>query len=169
MVALTDSLNQDNSELAARVVLQARTTHQQIATAESCTGGLVSAALTSVSGSSTAMRGGIVSYAVEVKHDVLGVDSQVLSTVGAVSSECAQQMAQGVSQILKADVTVSVTGIAGPSGAEPGKPVGTVWFGVCTPNTVTSFVKHFDGDRAAVRQQAVYVALQALLDGLADC
>ena len=160
---------QDTYELAAKVVQHACAHNQRLATAESCTGGLVSAALTSVSGSSAVVRGGIVSYAIEVKHEVLGVDAQTLSDVGAVSSECAQQMAQGAARVLKADFAVSVTGIAGPTGAEPNKPVGTVWFGLCTPSVVTSFVKYFDGNRDDVRQQAVLTALQALLDELVRC
>ncbi|WP_051353797.1 CinA family protein [Atopobium fossor] len=167
--ASSDLFEREIRELATQVVQCATEAHVQLAVAESCTGGLVSAALTSVSGSSAVVRGGVTSYAIEVKHDVLGVDNQIFSTVGAVSSECAQQMAQGVSQVLKADIAVSVTGIAGPTGAEPGKPIGTVWFGLCTPLTCKSFVKYFDGNRDAVRMQATRTALQSLLDEIAAC
>lgn len=141
-----------------------------LGTAESCTGGLVSGCLTAVPGSSAVVRGGVTSYAVPVKHAVLGVSSAVLDApgVGAVSSECAAQMAEGAARVLGADVAVSVTGIAGPGGAEPNKPVGTVWFGLCTP-AGTRTVRHcFDGDRAAVRHAAVRCAVDLLYEGVVE-
>lgn len=140
------------------------------ACAESCTGGLVSGAITAISGSSSVLRGGVVSYAIEVKHDVLGVDAAILDdpSLGAVSAPCAEQMAAGARRLLKADVAVSVTGIAGPTGAEPAKPVGTVWFGLCVGGTTRSELCHFDGSRGAVRQQAVVHALGLLREGTAE-
>lgn len=134
-------------------------------TAESCTGGLVSGAITAVPGSSEVLRGGVVSYAIPVKHEVLGVSDGVLNApgVGAVSSECASQMCEGARHVLKCDVAVSITGIAGPGGAEPGKPVGTVWFGVTNGSDTYTEVHHFSGNRKTVRQKAVWVALGLLI------
>ena len=135
--------------------------------AESCTGGLVSGAITAVPGSSTPMRGGVVSYAASVKHDVLGVSSTVIDApgVGVVSSECACQMAEGTRRVLDCDVAVSITGIAGPGGAEPGKPVGTVWFGLATPSGSRTERHLFSGNRDEVRTQAVVTALTLLHEG----
>lgn len=102
------------------------------ATAESCTGGGVGSAITAVSGSSAVFAGGIISYANEVKRDVLGVKAETLATVGAVSGETAAQMAEGARRLLKTDLAVSLTGVAGPDGGSDEKPVGTVWFGLAT-------------------------------------
>ena len=116
------------------------------------------------------MRGGVVSYAIPVKHEVLGVSQQVLDEpgVGAVSSECARQMAEGARRVLGCDVAVSLTGIAGPGGEEPGKPVGTVWMGLSTTAGVRSELHRFDGDRAQVRSAAVARALELLCEGLVE-
>lgn len=153
---------------AAAVVSAAVGAGLSVGTAESCTGGLVSAALTSVAGSSAVVRGAVVSYAIEVKRRVLGVSSEVLDepSLGAVSSECAQMMAEGARRVLGADVCVSVTGIAGPGGAEPGKPVGTVWFGVSAHGANASRLCRFEGSREEVRAKAVRVALSLLCEAL---
>ena len=135
------------------------------ATAESCTGGGVGAAITAVPGSSAVFLGGVVSYANEVKRDVLGVSPETLATVGAVSSETAAQMADGARRLLKADLAVSVTGIAGPDGGSAAKPVGLVWFGLATPHSVRTEKAVFAGDRASVRAQAVTHALGMLTVG----
>ena len=132
------------------------------ATAESCTGGGVGAAITAVPGSSAVFLGGVISYANAVKKGVLGVSPETLATVGAVSSETAAQMADGVRRLLKADLAVSVTGIAGPDGGSAEKPVGLVWFGLATPGGVRTEKAVFAGDRAAVRAQAVTHALGML-------
>ena len=141
-----------------------------VGTAESCTGGLVCAALTAISGSSAVVRGGIVSYDPEVKHDVLGVESDVIQDParGVVSSDCARQMCQGAARVLKCDVAVSVTGIAGPTGAAPGKPIGTVWFGLSYGGRTKTELCHFEGDREAVRNQAVSWALSLLREGILE-
>ena len=153
---------------ASRLVAQATAAGKTVGTAESCTGGLVAGAITSVPGSSSAIRGGVVSYAIPVKHEVLGVSQEVLDApgVGAVSSECAAQMCRGVRRVLGCDVAVSVTGIAGPGGAEPGKPVGTVWFGVTDGQRVRTELHLFTGDRATVRRKAVACAIALLGDML---
>ena len=132
------------------------------ATAESCTGGGVGAAITGVPGSSEVYLGGVVSYANSVKHGVLGVPQTVLDTVGAVSSESAAAMAAGVRGLVGADVAVSVTGIAGPGGGTAEKPVGLVWFGLATRDGVRAEKAIFRGDRERVRAQAVTHALGLL-------
>lgn len=134
-----------------------------IGTAESCTGGLIAAAITNVPGSSAVFNGAIVSYANEVKRDRLGVDELTLDRVGAVSEEVACQMAEGARSALSVDVSVSVTGIAGPGGAVAGKPVGTVWIGVSSESGTRARLHHFDGDRDAVRRQTVSAALSLML------
>ena len=132
------------------------------ATAESCTGGLVGGAITSVSGSSEVFMGGIISYANEVKMNVLGVPREVLDTVGAVSSECAAAMAEGARRLTGADVAVSTTGIAGPGGGSEEKPVGLVWFGLATAGGTRTEKAIFRGDREGVRANAVTHALGML-------
>lgn len=134
-----------------------------LVTAESCTGGGIGAALTAVSGSSAVYKGGIISYCNEVKHRVLGVEQQLLDTLGAVSGPVAEQMAAGARRVLDADIAVSVTGLAGPGGDEYGNPVGTVFIGYCDENQNLSREYHFPGDREQVRSQAVEAALELIL------
>ena len=131
-------------------------------TAESCTGGGVGSAITAVPGSSAVFLGGVISYANEVKRDVLGVKAETLATVGAVSAETAARMAEGAKRLLKADLAVSLTGIAGPDGGSDEKPVGLVWFGLATPDGVRTEKAIFRGDREAVRRSAVVHALGML-------
>ena len=156
--------------IAREVVEQASLRNVTCGCAESCTGGLVAGAITAVPGSSVPFRGGIVSYAIAVKHDVLGVDASVLDNpeLGAVSAECAEQMCCGARRVLGCDIAVSVTGIAGPGGEEPGKPVGTVWFGLATPDGVVSERHLFPGSRDEVRRQAVIQALRLLREGILE-
>lgn len=134
-----------------------------LVTAESCTGGGIGAALTAVSGSSAVYMGGIISYCNEVKHRVLGVEQQLLDTLGAVSGPVAEQMAAGARRVLDADIAVSVTGLAGPGGDEYDNPVGTVFIGYCDENQNLSREYHFPGDREQVRSQAVEAALELIL------
>lgn len=134
------------------------------ATAESCTGGGVGYAITCVSGSSAVFWGGVISYDNLVKRDVLGVPEEVLATKGAVSSECAAAMAEGARRLIKTDLAVSLTGIAGPDGGSAEKPVGLVWFGVASPSGTSTEKKIFRGDREAVRTAAIEHALHLLLD-----
>ena len=129
------------------------------ATAESCTGGGVGSAITAVPGSSAVFAGGVISYSNEVKRNILGVSADILQTVGAVSSETAAQMAEGVRKLLKTDLAVSLTGIAGPDGGSDEKPVGLVWFGLATKDGVRTEKCIFRGDRAQVRAQAITHAL----------
>ena len=133
------------------------------ATAESCTGGGVGYAITGVAGASAVFWGGIISYDNSVKHGVLGVSEEVLATKGAVSAECAAAMAEGARRLLKTDLAVSITGIAGPGGGSAEKPVGLVWFGLASKDGTITAKKTFSGDREAVRMSAIDYALGLLL------
>ena len=139
-----------------------------LVTAESCTGGGIGAALTAVSGSSAVYKGGIISYTNWVKENMLGVDAKVLQNEGAVSAPVAEAMAEGVRNRLQADVAVSVTGLAGPSGDDFGNPVGTVFIGYCDGKCCLSRRFLFSGDRESVRQQAVEEALKLVLQKAVD-
>ena len=134
-----------------------------LATAESCTGGGIGAALTAVAGSSQVYKGGVISYTNFVKETVLGVDKEVLERHGAVSQPVAKAMAEGVRILLKTDVAVSVTGLAGPGGDDFGNPVGTVFIGYCDASKSYAQECHFTGDREEVRNQAITTALQIIL------
>ena len=135
-----------------------------LATAESCTGGGIGAALTAVSGSSAVYKGGIVSYCNEIKQAMLGVDENLLEELGAVSGPVAREMAIGARNALSADVAVSVTGLAGPGGDEYGNPVGTVFIGYADAKTALAREYHFSGDREEVRRQAICSALELILE-----
>ena len=132
------------------------------ATAESCTGGGVGAAITSVPGSSAVYLGGVVSYDNSVKRGVLGVAEDTLAAHGAVSPKCAAEMAAGVRRLVGADIAVSVTGIAGPGGGTRDKPVGLVWFGLASPDGVRTEKAVFAGGREDVRRAAVLHAVGML-------
>jgi nicotinamide-nucleotide amidase len=138
-----------------------------LAAAESCTGGMIAAACTDLSGSSLWFERGFVTYSNEAKQELLGVDPALIAQHGAVSEVVARAMAFGAVRHSRAQVGVAVTGIAGPSGGNPQKPVGTVWFGFQVDGRLTSETRRFDGDRAAVRTATVRHALQRLLELLA--
>ena len=139
-------------------------TGKTLATAESCTGGMIGQALTAVSGASAVYKGGVISYTNEVKETVLGVSGQLLEEVGAVSAPVAEAMAVGVRRKLNADFAVSVTGLAGPSGDEFGNPVGTVFIGFTSEERSETIACYFEGDREAVRRQAAETALVLILE-----
>lgn len=149
--------------LAEKVIDAAIEKEKKIALAESCTGGLIAAALTEIAGASAVFQGSAVTYSNEAKEHILGVQSAVLKTHGAVSGVCARQMAEGARRIYGSDIALSVTGIAGPGGGTPEKPVGTVWFGHSNGESSGSFLRHFDGDRAQIRLSTVKAALEYLL------
>jgi nicotinamide-nucleotide amidase len=135
----------------------------RIATAESCTGGLVAATLTEVAGSSDVVERGFVTYSNQAKTELLGVPAELIERVGAVSAEVAEAMALGALERSAADVAVSVTGIAGPGGATAEKPVGLVYLGACRRGQGPCHEKHlFPGDRRAVRQASLAAALALL-------
>lgn len=153
--------------LAARLGAAALARGAMIATAESCTGGLVAGAITSIAGSSGWFERGFVTYSDLAKEQQLGVASSTIERFGAVSEETAKAMAQGAVRGAAAQWAVAVTGIAGPDGGSPDKPVGTVWFAWAGPDHLEALKRQFDGDRAAVRQASVRVALEGLIDRLA--
>ena len=133
-----------------------------VATAESCTGGLLGAALTALPGSSAWYLGGVVAYANSLKTRLLGVPPETLAAHGAVSAETARAMAEGIRVDSGADYSVSVTGIAGPDGGTPAKPVGLVFIAVASPAGDTVFEHHFPGARADIRAAATEAALRHL-------
>ncbi len=133
-----------------------------LATAESCTGGLLGAALTSLPGSSDFYLGGVISYANEAKTALLGVDAEYLRTKGAVDEDTARMMAHGVMERTGAEVAVSITGVAGPSGGSPDKPVGTVFVCYADGENEKAVQYVFTGDRWAIRHQTVMAVLSEL-------
>lgn len=138
-----------------------------LVTAESCTGGLIAATCTSVAGSSDWFERGFVTYSNAAKTEMLGVDAALIAQHGAVSAEVARAMAEGALAHSSADLAVAVTGIAGPGGAVPGKPVGTVWLALARRGAVAQAeLLQLGGDRTAVREQTVALALQRLVDSL---
>ncbi|NOX44119.1 MAG: CinA family protein [Caldiserica bacterium] len=137
-----------------------------LAVAESCTGGLLSSLITDVPGSSDYFRGGIVAYSNAVKERVLGVPGDVLATVGAVSAECARAMAEGVRGLLKADIGIATTGIAGPGGGTPTKPVGLVYIALAHAGGVLVREFRFVGARRGNKHSAAHEALRILHDFL---
>lgn len=152
------------SQIAAALLARKQT----LATAESCTGGLVGGALTSLPGSSAWYLGGIVAYSNALKARLLGIAPDLLGTHGAVSPEIARAMAEGACAATRADVAVALTGIAGPAGGTPEKPVGLVYIAVAAPHGTATFQHHFPGSRAEIRNAAVETALRHLLDAVAS-
>jgi nicotinamide-nucleotide amidase len=138
-----------------------------LATAESCTGGLIAGACTDLSGSSNWFERGFITYSNDAKTEMLGVDAALLARRGAVSEQVAHAMAQGALVHSHAQVAVAVTGVAGPTGGSRAKPVGTVWFGFAVPGQLLTEKMHFIGDRAAVRAATVHHALKRLTELLA--
>ena len=163
-------MNESIDKTASNVVKLLSDKGKKAATAESCTGGLVSAAITSVSGSSDVFEMGVCSYANRIKQEVLGVTAEALEKYGAVSEQVAKEMARGVMERSGSDFGVSTTGIAGPSGGTEEKPVGTVWIGVCSRDTCRAerFLFGTGGcpeeltEREYIRRQAVHKALEML-------
>ena len=155
--------------LAARVIAENKAAGRKVALAESCTGGLVCAALTEIAGSSAVVERGFVTYSNEAKHDMLGVSTDLIDMFGAVSVAVAWSMAQGALKHSRADVAVAITGVAGPDGGSEQKPVGTVVFAKAErgedPEAVNAELKVFETakTRADVRLQAALVALELLL------
>ena len=151
-------------ELASRVIEIFREKGLSLALAESCTGGMIAETITNVAGASDIFYGSAVTYVNSAKEHILGVAHETLEKHGAVSSECAEEMACGARRVYGADVAMSVTGIAGPGGGSEAKPVGTVWFGLATKDGAETFRRRFDGDRAAVRRQTVEEVLRRLAE-----
>ncbi|MBL0919512.1 MAG: CinA family protein [Hydrogenophaga sp.] len=153
-------------DLVTRLARRLREHGWMMATAESCTGGLIAGACTELSGSSDWFERGFVSYSNLAKTELLGVSAELITTHGAVSEPVARAMATGAVERSGAGCAVAVTGVAGPTGGTPEKPVGTVWFAWCTPAGVFTERQCFNGDRAAVRRATVAHALGGLLQRL---
>lgn len=139
-----------------------------LATAESCTGGMIGTVLTAIPGSSAVYKGGVISYTDSVKQALLGVDGKLLQTYGAVSAPVARAMASGARAALHADAAVSVTGLAGPGGDAFGNPVGTVFIGYADDKQTVSREFHFHGNRQEIREQAATEALKLALSMACD-
>jgi nicotinamide-nucleotide amidase len=150
-------------QLATRLVAR----DWMLTTAESCTGGLIAGTCTDLAGSSNWFERGFVTYSNAAKTELLGVDAALITQDGAVSESVVRAMAQGAIERSRAQVSVAVTGVAGPTGGSKDKPVGTVWLGWSVDGIITSELMRFDGDRAAVRAQTVQHALATLLKLLA--
>jgi len=161
-------MDQDLINLSSAIGEQLQTHGLSIATAESCTGGLLSHVLTAVSGSSNYFMGGIVAYSNPIKEKFLGVLPETLLMVGAVSSQTAQEMADGIRHKFRTDFGLSTTGIAGPTGGTPDKPVGLVWIGISTPLGTTTHECHFNGNREEVQYNTVHEILSRFLTYLSS-
>ena len=150
-----------------RLVQILKNRNMTIATAESCTGGLLGKSITDISGSSAVYPGGVISYCTRVKHELLGVDQEILDTLGAVSAPVARQMAEGVRRVFRADIGASATGYAGPGGGTPTKPVGTAWLAAAKRHpdgnvTVVTECVHFASSRAVNIERFASHALDLL-------
>jgi PncC family amidohydrolase len=152
--------------LSLQVIQRLRSLKQTLGFAESCTAGLASATLGEIAGVSDIFLGSVVSYSNEVKENLLQVSNGTLKTEGAVSEQVALQMAQGLRKQVKCHWSVSITGIAGPTGGTPEKPVGTVWFAVVGPGFETTEKKLFSGSRKEIQKQAVQFAFEILSKSL---
>jgi nicotinamide-nucleotide amidase len=156
----TRIFGRDDEDLSATVGRLLRQSRQTLSVAESCTGGMISALLTDIPGSSDYFRGGVVAYANDAKEELLGVARTTLERHGAVSEEAAREMASGARKRFESDLAAAVTGIAGPDGGTPEKPVGTVWFGLADARETSARSRRFVGDRAMVRRAASLFALE---------
>lgn len=155
------------AELATQILTLARKKDLKITTAESCTGGMISAALTDIAGSSDVFDRGFVTYSNEAKHEMLGVPETVLAEHGAVSSQTACAMAEGALRNSNAGIALSVTGIAGPGGGSEDKPVGTVWFAVAVRGHTNAVLHRFhDEGRNSIRAKAARTGLVLILEVL---
>lgn len=163
LLALDTSALEANLTQISLKLLQHR---RLLATAESCTGGMIAAACTDLSGASAWFDRGFVTYSNAAKTDMLGVPAALIEQEGAVSEAVARAMANGALARSQAHASLAVTGVAGPTGGTEAKPVGTVWFAWCVGGETHSEVQHFTGDRAAIRAATVRYALQRLLGHL---
>ncbi len=161
--AATATAQPDPGALCAALASALQARGWMMATAESCTGGLIAAACTELSGSSNWFERGFVTYSNLAKTELLGVDAALIAREGAVSEPVARAMAMGAARRAPVQAAVAVTGVAGPNGGSAAKPVGTVWFGWSVDGVVRTEMRHFDGDRAAVRAATVIHALAGLL------
>lgn len=157
-------MNQDIMELAQQLGHLLDNKKYQVTTAESCTGGGVSAAITEIAGSSAWFSASFITYSNKMKQKILKVPASMLISDGAVSEVVTSAMVRGAISLSGADIGVAISGIAGPTGAVPGKPVGTVCFAVGTASKMQTYVEYFQGNRSQVRELAVMKALQILIE-----
>ena len=157
-----------DKDLPAVILDLCRERRLTIALAESCTGGLLGARLTSIPGSSDVVLGGVIAYANEIKRDLLGVSTSVLTEHGAVSEAVVQQMAEGVRDRLGASIGIGITGVAGPSGGTPEKPVGTVWIAAALPDGARARLLRLLGDRDEIRRRATQSSLELVRRALIE-
>ena len=160
---MKQSKKQELAQCAAQCLTQQSLT---LSVAESCTGGMLSAAITSIPGASKFYKGGVCSYWNEIKHGVLGVRQETLDTYTAVSEQTAAEMASGCARLFGTDLSVSVTGYAGPDGGEDGTPVGTIYLGVCFRGAVRVVCIHEPSGRENARERACETAFALMLEEL---
>lgn len=153
------------NDLAIQIGNFLKKEQKTLATAESCTGGLIASLITDVSGSSSYFKGGVVSYTNEIKNKILGVKKETLEKYSAISKETAWEMAEGVQKLMQTDYAISVTGNAGPLPSE-GKEVGLVYFGIAIKNEIYTFEKHFLGTRNENKISIANMALKLFLDNI---
>ena len=162
-------MNTEINELSTQLGAALLERKASVTTAESCTGGGVSHAITATAGSSQWFHCGYITYANHAKHNTLGVSQELLAAQGAVCESVVIEMAKGAAREANADYAVAISGVAGPTGGSSNKPVGTVWFACLGPQGITS-VKHLlFGDRNAVREQSIKISLQQLLHQVTEC
>jgi len=152
------------TEITKKIIARLKEKNGSITAAESCTGGQIAAEITAVSGASDVFNGSVVTYSNEIKHLWLGVKKETLEKYGAVSAECVHEMLSGALRMADADHAIAVSGIAGPTGGTPDKPVGTVYIGIKTPEAEEIYHNLFDGDREIVQRQSVCFALEKLAE-----
>ena len=155
----------DDAKTIGELLLQRRMT---LAVAESCTGGMMGAAITRVPGSSAYFKGGVIAYSNEIKEKVLGVSPELLKSKGAVSREVAIAMAKGAVEVCGSSCSIAVSGIAGPDGGSVDKPVGLVWIGICMGEHVKSFKCNFSGDREEIRKEATKAGIKKMIEVMGD-
>ena len=141
----------------------------KITSAESCTGGLFAAHITSVSGSSECFEGSFVTYSNEIKHRMINVREETLEKYGAVSEECVLEMAENSRKIMKSDIAIAISGIAGPSGGTDDKPVGLVWICLAAEGYIKAYKNIFSGDRQEVREQSIMFSLNLIENFIKKC
>lgn len=141
----------------------------KITSAESCTGGLLAANITSVSGSSECFEGSFVTYSNEIKHKMINVREETLNKYGAVSEECVLEMAENSRKIMQSDIAIAISGIAGPSGGTDEKPVGLVWICLAAEGYIKAYKNIFSGDRDSVREQSVLFSLNLIENFIKKC
>ena len=141
----------------------------KVTSAESCTGGLFAAHITSVSGSSECFEGSFVTYSNEIKHRMINVREETLEKYGAVSEECILEMAENSRKIMKSDIAIAISGIAGPSGGTDDKPVGLVWICLAAEGYIKAYKNIFSGDRQEVREQSVMFSLNLIENFIKKC